>query len=73
MFSQQLEDLLLSEDKQLHRALTKVFGCPRHHRAPSAVSQEAQLPFHKRLRNLIHPHMQRMLVGERIAPPGSVW
>lgn len=66
-FAQQVEKLLLSQDQKLHRALVKVFGCPRHLRAMSAVSQEGQLPFHKRLRNLIYPHIQKMLVGEEVA------
>ena len=60
--SLQVEQLLSSEDKKLYQALKKMLhnsaSCVR-----SAVSQEEQLPFHKRLRKILQPHVQKMLVG----------
>ena len=60
--SLQVEQLLSSEDKKLYQALKKVLhnsaSCVRF-----AVSQEEQLPFHKRLRSILQPHVQKMLVG----------
>lgn len=59
-FSLQVEQLLNSEDQKLYRALQKLLRSPT--RTRFGISQE-ELPFHKRLRNIIHPHVQKMLVG----------
>ena len=63
-FSLQVEQLLSSEDQKLYRALHKMLRSPT--RTLSAISQEEQLPFYKRLRNILHPHVQKMLVGRYI-------
>ena len=60
--SLQVEQLLSSEDKKLYQTLKKMLHNSAS-RARSAVTQEEQLPFHKRLRNILQPHVQKMLVG----------
>ena len=60
--SLQVEQLLSSEDKKLYQTLKKMLHNITS-RARSAVSQEEQPPFHKRLRNILQPHVQKMLVG----------
>ena len=61
-FARRVEELLQTEDPQLHQALGKAFkktgGSPKKDRRAWGN------PFHHTLKSILFPHIQKMLVGK---------
>ena len=65
-FAGRVEELLESEDPQLHRALVKAF---KRTGGRSQRGRERGNSFHHTLKSILFPHIQKMLVGRYIVQP----